>query len=195
MDFEKIKTCAVDGTFKTIATLLRGDLVDFWSKHFKIDKNKYEKSEELAKETIDLMKKESEELRKELFEDNNSKYTDGTILVQTCNYPTVATSMSFDGDFSNHLSSLSLNDFEKLKEAVKNNGGEIVEEYGSYGFKYIKKLDAPDVKELAFKLRKMKTLNNDVERIQDGVEKEEETPKKKDETDLLKEAIERLKSK
>lgn len=57
MDFEKIKTCAVDGTFKTIATLLRGDLVDFWSKHFKIDKNKYEKSEELVKETINLMKK------------------------------------------------------------------------------------------------------------------------------------------
>lgn len=196
IDFEKIKTSTINGTFRTIATMLRGDLIEFWSDYYKIDKTKYNNAEELRTEVMKVMEEDINNLEKELSTDNNSKYTDDTMIVQICTYPTIATSVSFNDNIENLLSSLSIQDFEKIKEILKNNGGEIVEEYGNYGFKYIRRFDAPEIKELAIKLRKLKTLKNDMDRIINGKEKEEKSENEKNnDKDLLKEAVNRLKNK
>lgn len=195
IDFEKIKKTAVEGTFDTVSTVLRGNLVDFWANRFEVCKEEAESREAYKSEILNKLEERKQELKKELLEDNNSKYTSDTIVIDTYTYAAVATSVSIDDKFENHLSSLSTTDFDKLKNIIEGNGGEVVAG-GSLicGFKYARKLDAPTAKELANKLRELKTISGDINRIreQDKEVKENNSPNN---DDLVMDAIKRLKNK
>lgn len=176
----------VDGAtagFNKVASVLRGDREEFWSKYFKVDKE----------DLVDKMAEQIVIIENYLFEDNTKSMKSDVIIRESfdikANYADLRSIVS-SGEFADSvMEMLDSKDYGDLIRAFRCNGGEVISEKNGE-FDYVRKFDAPPMKDIFTALRALKTLNKDIDIIMDKKETQEKA-RIEEKTDLER-AINRL---